>query len=150
MRCSVTNSKACVLFSDFAVKVNDSQVYGKINIARKCISFTLDPRDFNLSLVIGSRTAVPPVLIFHPRNYSRVLEVCNCSKLLSFILDLWMPLALFVISVVYSARISILYFVQVQLGLLGPTLSQLQRQSHRKYRRLVIQYDRKLLRIAFF
>ena len=43
-------SKACVLFSNSAVKVYDSQANRNMEMARERISFTFDPRDMLLSL----------------------------------------------------------------------------------------------------
>ena len=76
-------SKACVLFSDSAVQVNYSQACRNMKMTRKRIRFTFSSRDISLSLQKG------------------------------FFISLWIPLALFVISLVFSALISILYLVQV-------------------------------------
>ena len=46
-------SKACVLFSNSAVKFHDSQAYRKMEMTRERISFTFDPRDMLLSLQMG-------------------------------------------------------------------------------------------------
>ena len=45
-------SKACVLFSNSAVKVQGSQAYRNMEMTRERISFTFDPRDKLLSLQI--------------------------------------------------------------------------------------------------
>ena len=46
-------SYACVLFSNSAVKVHDSQAYRNIEMTRERISFMFDPRDMLLSLQMG-------------------------------------------------------------------------------------------------
>ena len=46
-------SKACILFSNSAVKVHDSQAYRNREMTRERISFTFDPRDMLLSLQMG-------------------------------------------------------------------------------------------------
>ena len=46
-------SKACVLFSNSAVKVHDSQAYRNIEMTKERISFTFDQRDILLSLQKG-------------------------------------------------------------------------------------------------
>ena len=43
-------SKTCVLFSNSAVKVHDSQIYRNMEMSRERISFTFEPRDMLLSL----------------------------------------------------------------------------------------------------
>ena len=57
----------------------------------------------------------PPVLRHHLRQLLRGLEACNGTQLLPyfFFLSICIPLALFVICLVFSALISILYLVQV-------------------------------------
>ena len=74
-------------------------------MTRECISFTFDPRDMLLSLQMepSSETTAP--------RYLKLVTVPNfCPFTCIF---LWMPFALFVISLVFSALISILYLVQV-------------------------------------
>ena len=46
-------SKACILFSNSAVKVHDSQAHRNMEMTRERISFTFDPRDMLLSLQMG-------------------------------------------------------------------------------------------------
>ena len=46
-------SKACVLFSNSAVKVHDSQAYRNMEMTRERISFTFDQGDMLLSLQMG-------------------------------------------------------------------------------------------------
>ena len=117
-------SKTCVLFSNSAVKVHDSQAYRNIDKTRERISFIFDPRDMLLFLHIGPhfvRAGVAcavlertSVLSLHLKTCLKGTEACHCSKLLSFIL----ALPLVVVGAVYhyfvfSALISILYLVQV-------------------------------------
>ena len=93
-------------------------------MTREHISFNFDPRDM-LSLQMGFsfvRAAVACAILERtsglepssettaPRYLKLVTVPCFCP--FTFI-SLWMPLALFVISLVFSALISILYLVQV-------------------------------------
>ena len=118
-------SKACVLFSNSAVKVYHSQAYKNMEMTRERISFTFDPRDMLLSLQMGFsfvRVAMACAILektsgLEPSSettaprYSKLVTVPNFCPFT--LISLWMPLALFVISLVYSALISILYLVQV-------------------------------------
>ena len=94
-------------------------------MTRVRISFTFDSRDMLLSLQMGLsfvRAAVACAILertsglepssetIAPR-YLKHVTVPNCCPF-TFI-SLWMPLALFVISLVFSALISVLYLVQV-------------------------------------
>ena len=121
---------ACVLFSSSAVKVHDSQAYRNIDMTRKSISSIFDPRHMLLSLHTGFsfvRAAVACTILdrtsgFVPSSETvalRYLKFVTVASfcLLSFIF-LWMPLALFVISLVFSTLTCILVFVQVLLRLL--------------------------------
>ena len=118
MKCSIASgsisshliSKACVLFSNSAVKVHDSQAYINMEMPRKRISFTFDPRDMLLSLQMGFsfvRTAVACAILertsgLEPSSettaprYLKLVTVPNFCPI-TFI-SLWMPLALFVIT----------------------------------------------------
>ena len=91
-------------------------------MTRKRISFTFDPRDMLLSLQMGFSFVRAAVACAIPERTCGLelssettaprylkLEACYRAQFLS----LWMPLALFVISLVFSALISILYLVQV-------------------------------------
>ena len=94
-------------------------------MTRECISFTFDPRDMLLSLQIGFnfvRVAVACAILekifgFQPSSETTALRYLKLVIITSFchftLISLWMPLALFVISLVFSALISILYLVQV-------------------------------------
>ena len=117
-------SKVCVLFSRSAVKIHDSQPYRNMEIAR--INFTFDPREL-LSLKIGLSFVIAAVAwaIFGrtsssepssettaPR-YLTLVTVSSFCPITLFFLWMPMPLALFVMNLVFSALISILCLVQV-------------------------------------
>ena len=118
-------SKACVLFSNSAAKVHDSQAYRNMEMTRERISFTFDPRDMLLSLQMGFgfvRAAAACAILertsgLEPSSETtapRYLKLVTVPNFCPFtFISLWMPLALFVISLVFSALISILYLVQV-------------------------------------
>ena len=118
-------SKACVLFSNSAVKVHDSQVYRTMVMSRERISFTFEPRDMLLSFQMSfsfDRAAVAYAILeriadlepssetIAPRSLKLVTVPSFCP---STFISLWMPLVLFVISLVFSALFSIIYLVQV-------------------------------------
>ena len=118
-------SKACVLFSNTAVKVHDSQANRNMKMTIERISLIFDPRDMLLSLQMGFslvRAAVACAILertsgVEPSSETtapRYLKLVTVPNFCPFIfISLWMPLALFVISLVFSALISILYLVQV-------------------------------------
>ena len=118
-------SKACVLFSNSAVRVHDSQTYRNMEMKREHISFTFDPRDMLLSLQIGFsfvRAAVACAILertsgLKPSSETttpRYLKLVPVPNFCPFtFISRRMPLALFVISLVFSALISILYLEQV-------------------------------------
>ena len=118
-------SKACVLFSNSAVKVHDSQAYINMEMTRERISFTFDPRDMLLSLQMGFsfvRAAVACAILVRTSGLEpssettapRYLKLVTVPNTCPFtFISPRMPLALFVISLVFSALISILYRVQV-------------------------------------
>ena len=96
-----------------------------MEMTRKCISFTFYPRDMLLSLqmsfsfvraevacVVLQRTSgLEPSSETTAPRYLKLVTVPNLSPF-TFI-SLWMPLALFVITLVFSALISIVRLVQV-------------------------------------
>ena len=94
-------------------------------MTREHISFTFDPRDMLLSLKMGFsfvRAAVACAILertsgLEPSSETtapRYLKLVTVPNFCPFtFISLWMPLALFVISLVFSALISILYLVQV-------------------------------------
>ena len=134
MKCSIISGSISsqrpvffCFFSNSAVKVHGSQAYRYRNMEmrRERISFTFDPRDALLSLQMGFsfvRAAVVCAILERisglealsettaPRNLKLVTVPNFCP--FTFI-SLWMPLALFVISLVFSALICILYLVRV-------------------------------------
>ena len=95
-----------------------------MGITRERISFTFDPRDMLLSLQIVLsfvRDAVACTILVRISGF-------ETSYLCPFILiSLWMPLALFVISSIFSAlsSISLRFCRDFQLGLLIPVPFQL-------------------------
>ena len=129
MKCSIASSsissQKLTFFSNSAVKVHDSQAYRNMEMTRECISFTSDPRDMLLSLQMGFsfvRAAVACAILertsgLEPSSETtapRYLKLVTVPNFCPFtFISLWMPLALFVISLVFSALISILYLVQV-------------------------------------
>ena len=92
-------------------------------MTRERISFTFDPRDMLLSLQMGFsfvRAAVACAILertsgLDPSSETtapRYLKLVTVPNTCPFtFISLWMPLALFVISLVFSALISILYLV---------------------------------------
>ena len=92
-------------------------------MTRERISFTFDPRDMLLSLQMGfsfvraacaileRNSGLEPSFETTAPRYLKLVTVPNFCPF-TFI-SLWMPLALFVISLVCSALISLLYLVQV-------------------------------------
>ena len=129
MKCSIASgsisSQKPAFFSLTAVKVHDSQAYRNMEMTRERISLTFDPREMLLSLQIGFsfvRAAVACAILertsgLEPssettaRRYLKLVTVPNVCPFTS--IYRWMPLALFAISLVFSALISILYLVQV-------------------------------------
>ena len=119
-------SKASVLFSNSAVKAHDSQEYRNMEMIRERISFTFDRREILWSLQIGFsfvRAAVACAIFERTSGLETSSETTTAPRYLKFVtvpsfchftfISLWMSLALFVISLVFSALTSILYFVQV-------------------------------------
>ena len=113
-------SKVCILFPDSAVEVHDSQVYRNMEMARERISFTFDQSNMLLHCVCISPDGLHFVrAAVASANLERIsgLEYLKLVTVPSFchftFISLWMSLALFVISLVFSALISILYLVQV-------------------------------------
>ena len=94
-------------------------------MTRERISFTFDPRDMLLSLQMGFSFVTAAVACailertsgLEPSSETtapRYLKLVTVPNFCPFtFISLWMPLALFVISLVFSALISILYLVQV-------------------------------------
>ena len=94
-----------------------------MEVTRERISFTFDPRDMLLSLQISFVRAVVACAILErtsglePSSETtapRYLKLVTMPNFCPFtFISLWMPLALFVISLVFSALISIFYLMQV-------------------------------------
>ena len=117
-----------------------------MEMTRERISFTFDPRDMLLSLQMGFsfvRAAVACAILertsgLEPSSETtapRYLKLVTVPNFCPFtFISLWMPLALFVISLVFSALISILYLVRRDflLELLAPALPQLEHLCHRQ------------------
>ena len=117
-----------------------------MEMTRERISFTFDPRDTLLSLQRGFsfvRAVVACAILekisgLEPSSETtapRYLKLVTVPSFCSFtFVSLWLPLALFIISLVLSALISILYLVQFcrdfLLGFLAPALPQLEHLSH--------------------
>ena len=108
---------ACILLWSSVVRVHDSQVYRKMDVTRECISRILELREILLSFQTGfslvSAAVVcailesifglePSSVITEPRYLKLVTVSSFCPFTLIFVL---MPLALFVISLVFSALI---------------------------------------------
>ena len=102
-----------------------SMIHRHTEMTRERISFTFDPRDMFLSLQMGFsfvRAAVACAILerisgLEPSSETtapRYLKLVTVPNFCHFtFISLWMPLARFVISLVFSALISILYLVQV-------------------------------------
>ena len=118
---SISSQRLVIFFFNSAVKVHDSQAYRNIEMTKERISFTFDSRDTLLSLQIGFsfiRAAVacgilerisglePSSETTAPRFLKHFMVPYFCPFIF---ISLWMPLALFIISLVFSALISILH-----------------------------------------
>ena len=168
MKCSIASgnisSQKHAFFSRPAVKVHDSQAYRNMELTRKRISFTFDPRDMLLSLQMGFgfvRAAVACAFLertsgLEPSSETtapRYLKLVTVPNFCPFtFISLWMPLALFVISLVFSALISILYLVQVLSRLSTRTsssysssarasMSSANRRGHRLFQHYFVVVD---------
>ena len=109
---------ACILLWSSAVRVQDSQAYRKMDVTRECISHILELREILLSFQTGFNlvnAAVvcavlesisglePSSVITEPRYMKPVTVSSFCPFILIYVL---MLLVLFVISLVFSALIS--------------------------------------------
>ena len=109
-------SKACVLISNSAVKFPDSQAYRNMEMTRERISFTFGPNGLQLCLAAVACAILERISGLEPSSetttprYSKLVTVPGFCPF-TFI-SLWVPLALFVISLVFSVQISTLYLVQ--------------------------------------
>ena len=139
---------ACILLWSSAVRVHDSQAYMKMDVTRERISRILELREILLSIQIGFslvNAAVacailqsnaglePSSVITEPRDLKLVTVSSFCPFTLISVL---MPLVLFVISLVFSALISMLWLwklcqdAQLILPVLLPLL--LSHQCHQQ------------------
>ena len=112
-------SKASVLFSSSAPKVHDSHAYRNREMTREQISSTFVPRNMLISLQICFsyvRAAMALAILertsgFEPSYETtapRYLKLVRVPSFCAFtLISLWMSLALFVISLVFSELISI-------------------------------------------
>ena len=108
---------ACILLWSSAVRVHDSQAYRKMDVTRECISHILELREILLSFQTGFNlvnTAVvcailESILGLEPSSVTepRYLKFVSVSSFCPFtLISVMMPLVLFVISLVFSALIS--------------------------------------------
>ena len=110
----------CIHLWSYAVRVHDSQAYRKMDLTRERISRILELREILLSFQIGfsivnadvvcaileSISDLEPSLVITDSRYLKLATVsCFYPFTLIFVL---MPLVLFVISLVFSALISML------------------------------------------
>ena len=92
-----------------------------MEMTRERISFTFDPKDMFLTLQMGFNfvraavaCAIPGLEPSSETTAPRYLKLVTVRSFFPFIfISLWMSLVLFVISLIFSALISILYLVQV-------------------------------------
>ena len=111
---------ACILLWSSAVRVHDSQAYRRMDVTRERISRILELREIPLSIQTGfslANAAVarailqnisglePSSVVTQPRYLKLVTVLSFCPFTLISVL---MPLVLFVISLVFSALISML------------------------------------------
>ena len=151
MRCSVTfegissHLKGPCSFSHSAVKVHGSQAYRNRGMARERINFNFDPREIFPYWLSFVRATVACAILertsgFEPSSETiaaRYLKIVTVpSFCLLTLISVYMLLVLFVISLVFSALISVLYLVQVLLRLSTrlpvPTLLYQEHQWHRQ------------------
>ena len=112
-------SMACILLWTSAVRVHDSQAYGKMGVTRERISRVLELREILLSIQIGfslvnaavacaileSISGLEPSSVITEPRYLKIVTVSSfCPFTLISVL---MPLVLFVISLVFSALIDL-------------------------------------------
>ena len=127
MKCSIASgsisSQKTAFFS--LTLQSRSIIHRHTEMTRERISFTFDPRDMLLSLQMGFsfvRAAVACAVLERTSGLEPSSETTAPSYLKRVTgpnfcpftcISLWMPLTLFVIGLVFSALISILYLVQV-------------------------------------
>ena len=88
---------ACILLWSSAVRVHDSQVYRKMNVARERISRILELREILLSFQTGFNLVIAAVVcavlesiyaLESSSDATQILEACDCLKVLSIHFDL--------------------------------------------------------------
>ena len=109
---------ACILLLGFAVRVHDSQAYRKMDVTRECISRILELREILLSFqtsfslvntavvcaILESISGLEPSSVVTEPRYLKLVTVSSfCPFTLIYV---FVPLVLFVISLVFSALIS--------------------------------------------
>ena len=109
---------ACILLWGSAVRVHDSQAYRKMDVTRERISCILELREIHLSFQTGFSLVNAAVVYAILENISglepssvmtepRYLKLVTVSSFRPFtLISVLMPLVLFVISLVFSALIS--------------------------------------------
>ena len=105
---------ACVLLWSSAVRFHDSQAYRKMDVTRERISRILELREILLSIQTGFSLfnaavacAIPGLKPSSVITEPRYLKLVTVSSFYPFtLISVLMPLVLFVISLVFSALIS--------------------------------------------
>ena len=109
---------ACILLWSSAVRVHDSQAYRKMDVTRERISRILELREVLLSIQIGfslvnaavACAILESISLLEPSSVTtepRYLKLVTVSSYCPFtLISVLMPLVLFVISLVFSALIS--------------------------------------------
>ena len=109
---------ACILLWNSAVRVHDSQAYRKLDVTRERISRILELREILLSIQTGFSLVNAAVVCAILESISglepssvitepRYLKLVTVSSLCLFtLISVLLPLVLFVISLVFSALIS--------------------------------------------
>ena len=129
MRCVVSCSStsfscACILLWSSAVVVHDSQAYRKMNVTREQISLILELREILLSIqtdfnlvnaavvcaILKSILGLEPSSVITEPWYFKPVTVSSCCPFI--LISVLMPLMLFVISLVFSALISMTWAVE--------------------------------------
>ena len=109
---------ACILLWSSAVRVHDSQAYRKMDVIRERISRILELREILLSIQTGfslvnaavacaileSISGLEPLSIITEPKYLKLVTVSSFYPFT--MISMLMPLVLFVISLVFSALIS--------------------------------------------
>ena len=109
---------ACILLWNSAVRVHDIQTYRKMDVTRERISHILELREILLSIQIGfslvnaavacailqSNLGLEPSSVISEPRYLKLVTVSSFYPFT--LISVLMPLVLFVISLVFSALIS--------------------------------------------